>query len=262
VAWYDDPIGHGYITQYEGPNTDTPHYADDVETPFHTPITELFGGKVVTANYQPWGGQVFVETNVPGIGPIEEYFYHFDEIDVSPGQTVARGQKLGLSGGQTSGGEHPTNPHYSTGPHTHVGFFTKYVSAPGGGSIPYGPDITPYIHSGGAAGIPGSSDPCLGCGKQGSAAYNTCHAALAAKVGSVPACAQTGIAANQQQIAQATGVNFNLASDILGPLNTAFGVESTTDLAYRAGFILAGAVCILIGFLIFTKALSPSLTVG
>ena len=50
TAWYDDGIGHGYITTYQGAGTDTPHYAYDLETPFHTPLTAPLAGTVVKAD--------------------------------------------------------------------------------------------------------------------------------------------------------------------------------------------------------------------
>lgn len=144
--WYNDPIGHGYITSYQGPGTDSPHFADDVETPFHTPITALESGTVKQADYavwsgQPGGGEVFIK---PDDGSTEYYYYHLDELDVSNGQHVAAGQVVGLSGGQNAGGAHPVSPMWSSGPHTHVGYFQKYVQTPAGGR-PYGPDITPLL---------------------------------------------------------------------------------------------------------------------
>lgn len=146
-AWFQYPIGHGYITQYEGAGTDTPHFADDVETPFHTPLTALLSGTVKQADYatwsgQPGGGEVFIQ---PDAGGPEYYYYHLDELDVSPGQHVQAGQMVGLSGGQNSGGMHNVSPMWSSGPHTHVGYFTQYTNTPAG-SRPYGPDITPLLH--------------------------------------------------------------------------------------------------------------------
>lgn len=253
MAWYDYPIHHGYITQYQGPNTDTPHYADDLDTgnQIDIPITSLFEGDVVKADYQPWGGEVFIRTNVPGLGPTEEYFYHNDLNEVSVGQHVKQGQEIALSGGQTSGGMHPTDPHWSSGPHIHVGFFTKYKPITEGGKtwqIPYGPDITPYLHQGGA---PGTGDPCLGCGPVGSAKYAQCHAALAAKVGNVPSCAQAGIAENKKEIGDAAGSTFQQA---LTWLEKTLGIESNTDLLYRAGFILGGILFIIFGLMIFSRS--------
>jgi murein DD-endopeptidase MepM/ murein hydrolase activator NlpD len=134
--WYSYPITHGYITSYQGPGTDTPHYALDIGAPMDTPVSFLQPGRIVKADYAPWGGEIFEQ---PSAGGPEEYFYHLDQIRASVGQQVSAGQVVGLSGGQTSGGAHPTAPQYSTGPHIHFGEFEKYVPTPDHGEIPYGP---------------------------------------------------------------------------------------------------------------------------
>ena len=95
------------------------------------------------------GGEVFVQ---PDDGSTEYYFYHFDENDVTTGQHVNAGQTLGLSGGQNSGGEHPISTQWSTGPHTHVGFFTGWTSTPIG-TRSVGPDITATIKNLAVGGI-------------------------------------------------------------------------------------------------------------
>jgi|SRR5882724_1074328 len=145
--WTNYPITHGFITSYSG--GDTPHYAVDLGTPFHTPLTALWAGTVKQADYATWGGspgggEVFIQ---PDAGGDQYYLYHLDEIDVRPGQHLAQGQLIGLSGGQNVGGEHPVSPNWSSGPHTHLGFFEKYVSTPAG-DRPYGPDITSSLASG------------------------------------------------------------------------------------------------------------------
>src|SRR5260221_1564124 len=122
--WFDYPITHGYIPGYQGPGTDTPHYAYDLGTPFHTELTAPLAGTVKQADFAPWGGEVFVQPDNKSVP--EYYMYHLDTEVVHAGQHVAAGQELGLSGGQTSGGSHPAQPRYSTGPHTHVGWWTKW----------------------------------------------------------------------------------------------------------------------------------------
>lgn len=143
-SWFTMPInaGNDYATTYKGPGTDTPHYAVDVETPMDTPLFFLEPGTIKVADYQPWGGEVYEQPD--GGKPYEEYFFHLDQIQASVGQHVSAGQQIGLSGGQTSGGSHPTSPQFSTGPHTHFGLFTKFVSTQNG-VIPYGPDPNPLI---------------------------------------------------------------------------------------------------------------------
>lgn len=143
MAWWNFPKTHGYITSYQGPGTDTPHYAQDIGTPFHTAITALLPGTVKIADYpvwngQPGGGEVFIQ---PDTGGPEYYFYHLDTENVRAGQHINAGDLVGLSGGQNVGGQHPTGTMWSTGPHVHVGYFTGYVNT-AAGSRPYGPDIS------------------------------------------------------------------------------------------------------------------------
>lgn len=161
TAWFDDPInaGNKYATTYQGPNTDTPHYAYDVETPFHTPITAPMAGKVIKADYQAWGGEIFVQPdnhNLP-----EYYFYHPDRLEVSAGQHVNAGQEIALSGGENPGypgAEHPASLPYSTGPHTHVGWFSNWITPPETGmTIPYGPDPANLLAAAQGAGSGGAS---------------------------------------------------------------------------------------------------------
>lgn len=155
MAWWNNPISHGYISSYQGPGTDTPHYAVDLAAPFHTPFSFPKSGTIAQADYAVWsgapgGGEVFLK---PDDGSTEQYVYHLDEIDVRSGQHVAAGQQVGLSGGQNQGGEHPTSFMWSSGPHIHYGFFQKYINTPAGGR-PYGPDPTNYVQSlGGSSGL-------------------------------------------------------------------------------------------------------------
>jgi murein DD-endopeptidase MepM/ murein hydrolase activator NlpD len=144
AAWYDDPInaGNKYQTSYLGPGTDTPHYAYDIETPFHTPLTAPLAGTVEKSDYQAWGGEIFIKPDNSAYP--EYYFYHPDELLVQTGQHINAGQEVALSGGENPGypgGQHPADPQYSSGPHTHLGWFTQWVTPPQTGeTIPYGPD--------------------------------------------------------------------------------------------------------------------------
>jgi murein DD-endopeptidase MepM/ murein hydrolase activator NlpD len=141
--WLNAGISHGFFSTLVPGVGDTPHFANDINTAYHTPITALFTGTVVSERTGlPWGTEIFVKPDDPGIP--EYYYYHLDTLSVVPGQKVTAGQQIGLSGGQNSGGSNPSSPDMSTGPHTHVGFFTQYINTPIG-SRPFGPDITPYI---------------------------------------------------------------------------------------------------------------------
>lgn len=151
LAWIIKyPITHGYTT-----NTncgDCPHFADDIGTPFHTPIGSLVSGTVTQADYAVWsglpgGGEVFIQ---PDAGGNKWYVYHLDLIQVRVGQHVNIGDIIGLSGGQNSGGLHNVSPVYSSGAHTHTGWFDGTFIM----NKPHGPDITPYIQALKAGNIP------------------------------------------------------------------------------------------------------------
>lgn len=134
MAWWNYPVTQGY-----GQNGEQ---GVDLGTPLHTPITNLYSGKVVETQYGAAGGIVGVLVNVPGLGAVVEYFLHLDRIDVKVGQQLGVGDQVGLSGGElagTPGGMHPASPQFSTGPHTEFGFFrgTPFASADAGNPLPY-----------------------------------------------------------------------------------------------------------------------------
>jgi murein DD-endopeptidase MepM/ murein hydrolase activator NlpD len=149
TAWYQFPTTHGFFSAYDPKIFDTPHFANDIGTPFHTNLTTWKSGVVAQEDYAPWGGEVFIK---PDDGSEEYYFAHLDDISVKTGQHLSAGQSIGLSGGQTSGGDHPTSPQWSTGPHTHVGYIKSYINTPVG-TRPFGDDITGTISMLRAGGI-------------------------------------------------------------------------------------------------------------
>ncbi len=141
--WLSYGITHGFYPSYVSNIGDTPHYANDIGTPFHTPITALFSGTVVSQREGlPWGTEIFIQPDDSALP--QYYYYHLDTLNTQVGEHLSAGQMIGLSGGQNTGGSNPSTPAMSSGPHTHVGFFTKYVTTPVGGR-PYGPDISAYI---------------------------------------------------------------------------------------------------------------------
>lgn len=146
--WLGYGISHGFYSSGISGVADSPHFANDIGTPYHTPITALFPGTVVSERTGlGWGTEIFIKpdnTNLP-----EYYYYHLDTLQPSIGQHLNAGDVIGLSGGQNSGGQNPSTPQFSSGPHTHIGFFDSFVTMRNNfGSaetVPYGPDITPYI---------------------------------------------------------------------------------------------------------------------
>jgi len=150
--WYSFPETHGYYTSYYSNIPDTPHFAVDIGTPLDTPFFFLESGTIRKADFQEWGGEVFLDVDAPGRP--DEYVYHLDDIFVKPGQHVSAGQIIGQTGGQTSGGDHPTLSKWSTGPHAHFGEFTNYTDSPIG-TIPQGPDPHPLLEQAKKSGLTG-----------------------------------------------------------------------------------------------------------
>lgn len=155
-SWYCFGEGETYGETYNG----YVEHGNDLDTPFHTPITSLLSGVVTDASYQPWGGQVGIKTSSGDVA----YYQHLDDISsaITVGSVISPGEFLGLSGGQTSGGDHPTDPTYSTGPHTEFGFNAPWVA----GTTKTGFNSQPFIDAAdagqityqGAGGPPG----CVG----------------------------------------------------------------------------------------------------
>lgn len=210
----------------------------DISEPSGQPITALSDGDIVGAgNY--WGhGVVTVRTTVPGLGKADLYYQH---IQIAPGikscqygncggQKIRKGQVLGTANwGLVETGLNP--PWYGIwGPQPHPSAWVDPES--------YLKKLVGQSGQSSTMGIPGSGDPCLGCGDKGSAAYMTCHAALAAKVGSVPDCAKAGIAQNQSQLQSA-----------LDPLTNWLSSNIVSYAEHIAIFLIA-IVLIILGFIL------------
>jgi len=94
---------------------------------------------------------------------------------------------------------------------------------------------------------PGTHDPCLNCGKPGSAAYNQCHAALAAKVGSVPPCAKPCIAQNQKEVSDAVKTAASTAASGLSIDVSIF--KPANDFFAHLNALMSNPVRLIKGFL-------------
>lgn len=110
----------------------------DIAMPTHTPITSLTDGIVAGAGYYGGGGVVAIHSVVNG-QLRSVYYQHLDLVEVAVGQHVGIGQQIGLSGGQLSGGVHPSTAQFSTGPHIEVGLDAPY----GGIWAPIGANVNP-----------------------------------------------------------------------------------------------------------------------
>ena len=74
----------------------TPHYGVDLAAPAGTPIHAPADGVVVLAEPDLWfeGGLTLIDHGQGLIGA----FLHQQRLDVAPGQTVKRGEQIGLVG--------------------------------------------------------------------------------------------------------------------------------------------------------------------
>jgi hypothetical protein len=89
----------------------------DLGTPFHTPLTAILPGTVQGVDCSSgWRCEVDILTQLEG-QPYVEGYLHVDQPAVQPGDTLAAGDLVGLSGGQLSGGANPDAQPFSTGPH-------------------------------------------------------------------------------------------------------------------------------------------------
>ena len=103
------------------PGSGAPSRGIDIPLNLDTPVGNILPGTVQAAYYGPGDtGTVDIATTVNGKPAIEEYL-HLDQIFARVGQAFNVGDVVGLSGGQLSGGTHPTinRPDFtfSTGPH-------------------------------------------------------------------------------------------------------------------------------------------------
>lgn len=139
------PLSAGHITQFfKGGWSGSGENGIDLGMPMGTPVTSLTAGTVLTNGYYGGGGVVTVESTLPlGIGVASVYYQHLDLNNpaLTPGKTVKVGDLIGWSGGQLSGGHHPSSRQFSSGPHIEIG-----INAPFGKNglwHPLGPNINP-----------------------------------------------------------------------------------------------------------------------
>lgn len=126
------------ITQHYGQNGET---GVDIGERYGTPVYAITEGDVVGAGVYDGGVVVSIASiiNYGGLNVASVYYQHMDDWYVKVGQHVPVGFKIGISGGQLSGGKHPSKPRFSTGPHLEIGLNAPY----GGMWHPLGPNINP-----------------------------------------------------------------------------------------------------------------------
>ncbi|MBP3952624.1 peptidoglycan DD-metalloendopeptidase family protein [Bacillus suaedae] len=92
VAW---PAVGGYISSYQGNRWGRFHRGIDIARPSNYNILSADNGTVTSVGYQGGYGNVVRINHNNGI---ETLYAHLDSIDVSVGQTVSQGQKIGVMG--------------------------------------------------------------------------------------------------------------------------------------------------------------------
>jgi hypothetical protein len=110
------------------------------------PVYAVTAGKVIGAGYYGGGGVVSEQSNInyAGInGPASIYYQHLDQVLAKVGEIVSPGQLIGLSGGQLSGGHHPSSSQFSNGPHIEIGINAPYGKANQSIWSPLGPNVNP-----------------------------------------------------------------------------------------------------------------------
>ena len=248
AAWYSDPVSQAFGVNGEK--------GTDLATPFHTPISALFGGTVVDASYQPWGGQVQIQANVPGVGSnATTYYLHLDQLaqGLTKGAQVAAGQILGISGGENPGypgGLHPADPAYSSGPHTEFGVWSGTPWATGsqtvnpaqflpgaGGTLPNA--AAPPATSGGG-------DPCA------SIMQNWWDWTNPVKVSELAACKldQNPNSGITQVVNGVGNAATNPIGTALNGIASALGFKSLADLGQRASLVAAGVTLAIIALIV------------
>ncbi|WP_404406481.1 peptidoglycan DD-metalloendopeptidase family protein [Jeotgalibacillus malaysiensis] len=106
------PADGGYISSHQGPRWGDHHKGIDIASPDSLTISNVDNGVVESAGFEgDYGNKVVIDHN----NGMRTIYAHLSEIHVQPGQTVGKGESLGLMG--TTG--------FSTGIHLH---FEVYVN--------------------------------------------------------------------------------------------------------------------------------------
>ncbi|WP_413283390.1 peptidoglycan DD-metalloendopeptidase family protein [Vibrio sp. MA40-2] len=90
----------------------SPHNGTDFATPIGTPVYSTGDGKVILTRNHPYAGKYIV---IQHGNSYKTRYLHLSKILVKKGQSVSRGQRIGLSG----------NTGRSTGPHLHYEFIIR-----------------------------------------------------------------------------------------------------------------------------------------
>lgn len=205
------------------------------------PVYSLTSGKVIGSGYYAGGGVVAIQSNInyAGInGPASIYYQHLDQNLVQIGQDIVAGQEIGLSGGQLSGGSHPSTRQFSSGPHLEIGINAPYSA--NGIWANRGPNVDPL---GFFQALLAGNTNVLGIGS--------------GPTGSIPSGTPQSL--NPFDIAQAIanlpqGFSQSISDSIKKAVDGALqnlGISGLSDIGWRAALIIGGFILAIIGVVIF-----------
>lgn len=233
-----------------------------------TPIYSVSSGKVIGSGYYGGGGVVSIQSNINygGItGPASIYYQHLDQVLVPKGSQVYQGELIGLSGGQLSGGSHPSSSQFSNGPHIEIGINAPYGQANKSIWSPLGQNVNPQgffesllagntnvLMDNTGGGPPPTPQQIIdailaGLGVATNSIVNGPAAAASNKGPSNPLDIAGAIASLPQNIANSIGNGIKQGFSNLG---NSLGISGVSDIAWRALFIILGSL-LMLGAVIF-----------
>jgi hypothetical protein len=269
-AWLSD-VSQTWMEVINGKHTNETGIDIGTHGKIDLPVYAVSSGKILGSGYYGGGGVVSEQSTIHygGInGPASIYYQHLDKTLVSKGQDVVQGQLIGLSGGQLSGGSHPSSSQFSTGPHIEIGINAPYGKANQSIWSPLGPNVNPLgffqgllagnnnslLQNGTGAGPdPCTTDPnsiqCIMSRIQAAAAGASSAATSATDI-------PGALAALPGNITNSLGTAIHNA--IAGQASN-LGITSIGDVGWRAlliiiGFILMIAAIVFIGFDLLDKS--------
>lgn len=234
------------------------------------PIYAITSGKVIGAGYYGGGGVEAVQSNINygGInGPASIYYQHLDINLLKKGDTVYQGELIGYSGGQLSGGSHPSTRQFSGGSHIEIGINAPYGQANQSIWSPLGKNINPLgffqaLASGNISvlqnGTGAGPDPC--------SVNPLSMECILSKIAPATANAANTV----QQATDIPGAIAALPGNITNSISTAIGnaikneesvlgITGPADIGWRIlliiiGFVLMLAAILFIGFDLLDKS--------
>lgn len=110
MDWFNRPVWQGFLYS---PSNPSGHSGIDLGMPVGTPLTALLPGTVISENeHLPWGGQLNIQSDYPGVGQIVVTYLHNSKHAKKAGDVVKAGQIVAYSG-------EPPSPQYGKGAHCH-----------------------------------------------------------------------------------------------------------------------------------------------